>query len=86
MECQITNSLVVGLITSVVGTITMVIVNKDKDKDKDKDKEINIVKHLIIFFIVGILVHILLEYFNFNSLCYDKKCYGDLCRGELCKV
>ena len=75
MECQIKNSLVVGAITSIIGTITMIIVNRDK--------KINIKKHLLIFFIVGILVHILLEYFNFNSLCYDKQCYGNLCRGKL---
>tara|TARA_Y100000589_G_C27180307_1_gene640463 strand:- start:1021 stop:1257 length:237 start_codon:yes stop_codon:yes gene_type:complete len=78
MECQIKNSLVVGAITSVTGTIIMIIVNPEK--------KINIKRHLIIFFIVGIIVHILLEYFNFNSFCYDKKCYGDLCRGEYCKI
>jgi len=75
MECQITNSLVVGAITSITGTIIMIIVNPDK--------KINIKRHLIIFFVVGVIVHILLEYFNFNSLCYDKQCYGDLCRGKL---
>lgn len=77
MECQIKNSLLVGIITSVVGTIIMIITNKDK--------KINIAKHLIIFFIVGILVHLILEYFNFNTLCYEKKCIGDQCRIELCK-
>ena len=78
MSCQIVNSLVVGSITSVTGTIVMKLANPDK--------KINIIKHLLIFFIVGMLVHILLEYFNFNSLCYDNKCYGDICRGELCKI
>ena len=78
MECQIKNSLVVGTITSVTGTIVMIIINPDK--------KIKIIRHLIIFFIVGMFVHILLEYFNFNSFCYDKKCYGDLCRGEFCKI
>lgn len=78
MECQIRNSLVVGTITSITGTIIMSLVNSDK--------KINIVRHLIIFFVVGMLVHILLEYFNFNSFCYDKKCYGDLCRGNFCKI
>ena len=78
MDCQIKNSLVVGIITSVTGTIVMILVNPEK--------KINIIRHLIIFFVVGMLVHLILEYFNFNSFCYDKKCYGDLCRGELCKI
>ena len=78
MDCQIRNSLVVGAITSVTGTIVMYITNKDK--------KINIIRHLIIFFIVGMLVHIILEYFNFNTFCYNKSCYGDMCRGELCKI
>jgi hypothetical protein len=74
MECQIRNSLVVGTITSITGTIVMILVNQDK--------KINIKRHLIIFFIIGMLVHLILEYFNFNSLCYDKKCYSNLCRGN----
>ena len=78
MECQMRNSLVVGTITSITGTIVVKLANPDK--------KINIVRHLIIFFVVGMLVHILLEYFNFNSFCYDKKCYGDLCRGNFCKI
>lgn len=78
MNCQIVNSLVVGSITSITGTIVMKLANPDK--------EINIVKHLLIFFIVGMLVHILLEYFNFNTYCYDNKCYGDLCRDNICKL
>ena len=44
------------------------------------DEEIDIIKKLIIFFIVGCIVHILLEYFNFNNLCYDKVCFGKQCR------
>ena len=51
MDCQIRNSLVVGAITSVTGTIVMYITNKDK--------KINIIRHLIIFFIVGMLVHLI---------------------------
>lgn len=78
MDCEIRNTLVVGTITSVIGTTAIIIINPEK--------KINIIKYLIIFFIVGMLVHIILEYFNFNSLCYDKKCYGDLCRGEFCKI
>ena len=30
MDCQIKNSLVVGTITSVTGTIVMILVNKEK--------------------------------------------------------
>lgn len=78
MDCNIVNSLVVGMITSVTGTIVMKLANPDK--------EFNIIRHLIIFFIVGMLVHILLEYFNFNTLCYDNKCYGDICRDNICKL
>jgi len=76
MDCKIKNSLVVGTITSVIGISIMILVNSEK-------KKINIIKHLIIFFIIGILVHIILEYFNFNNLCYDKKCYADFCRDKL---
>lgn len=78
MECQIRNSLVVGTITSLIGTIALKMCNPEK--------EINILKYLIIFFIVGVIVHIILESFNFNSYCYDKKCYGDLCRGNICNI
>jgi hypothetical protein len=79
MDCnKINNSLIVGAITSVSGTIVMKIINPEK--------KINIIKHLIIFFIVGLIVHLILEHFNFNTYCYDKSCYGDMCRGELCKL
>lgn len=81
MECQIKNSLVVGSITSIIGTVTMTFLSK-----KSERKIKNMIKHLFIFFIIGIIVHIVLEYFNFNSLCYDKKCYGDLCRGDICRI
>lgn len=73
------NSLLVGSITSITGTFIMILVNKEK-------KISNIIKHFLIFFIVGVIVHLILEYFNFNELCYEKKCYGDICRDELCKI
>lgn len=73
------NSLLVGSITSITGTIVMILVNKEK-------KISNIIKHFLIFFMVGVIVHIVLEYFNFNKTCYEKKCYGDICRYELCKI
>ena len=75
MNCNIGNTLVVGFITSITGTIFIYFTNYEK--------KINIKKHLMIFFIVGMLVHILLEFFNFNSLCYDKKCYSNLCKGNI---
>ena len=78
MNCQLNNTLVVGTVTSITGTVVMKLVNPEK--------KINIVKHLIIFFIVGALVHFILELFNFNNFCYEKKCYGDFCRIQLCKT
>ena len=79
MNCNINrynfhNTFVVGGITSITGTLVLFLT---------ENKKVNILKHFIIFFIVGCLVHILLEFFNFNNLCYDKKCYGNQCRINL---
>lgn len=81
MTCgyDIRNGIFVGLLTSIVGTITIYLTN-------NKEKKINICKNIVIFFIIGFIVHLIVEHFNFNQICNDKQCYSNLCYGNLCKV
>lgn len=79
MNCQVKNSLVVGSTTSLIGTL-MYIIFKSSNTEFDLNFLKDIIKKSIMFFIVGILVHFLLEYFNFNALCDDKQCFGNICR------
>ena len=86
MSCNnyslIQNSIIVGFITSIIGTLTNFLVTKDKNKNICK----NICKNIFIFFIVGFIVHIIIEAFNFNQFFYNKKCYSKLFNNNLCKV
>lgn len=81
---NILNGIIVGLLTSFVGSVIILLTSLEKN-NKAK-KRINICKNIIIFFIIGFIVHLIIEYFNFNEICYDKKCYSNLCHNNLCKV
>jgi uncharacterized membrane protein len=65
-KCIIQNSLVVGGLSALIGFISMSLLDLGNKK--------SIIKSVLIFFGIGIIVHIVLEYFNFNQLCCDNKC------------
>jgi membrane-bound metal-dependent hydrolase YbcI (DUF457 family) len=65
-RCIIQNAIVVGGLSAFIGYISMSLLDIGNKK--------SIVKTILIFFSIGIIVHILLEYFNFNQLCCDNKC------------
>jgi hypothetical protein len=68
--CLLKNSLAVGFISTVIGLISLYLI--------DLNDKISI-KTILIFFGIGLAVHIVLEYFNFNQLCCDKQCYSLMC-------
>lgn len=73
INCVIQTSFFVGLIASVVGIFTAYILEVKKLSLE------KLFKIFLVSFLTGIVVHILLEYFNFNQICFDKKCYSIMC-------
>ena len=71
LKCVIESSLIVGIIASIVGIVTAYII---------KIKNINFIKIFLVTFLIGLIIHILLEIFDFNQICFDKKCYSLICR------
>lgn len=71
INCVIESSLIVGLFTSIFGVAMAYIM---------KIKNINFIKLFLITFLIGLSIHILLEIFDFNQICFDKKCYSLICR------
>jgi len=76
VDCVIQSSFIVGIVCSIIGVLTAYIIEV---------KDLTLKKVLKIFlttFMIGIFIHILLEIFDFNQICYDKKCYALMCRNN----
>ena len=81
------NAISSGLISSTLGSIfiSMIInsqINKSKDKlwIKDKMKILRKFKILeVMLFMMGVITHLLLEYFDFDKWYCEKVCIGDTC-------
>jgi hypothetical protein len=74
MWCTIYDSIIVGIITLIIGHIifNISINKKNKDKNKHEDiKEPNIIN--LSFFMTGFICHIILELLGFNKWYCDKK-------------
>jgi H+/Cl- antiporter ClcA len=59
----------VGIITMVVGALAINII-----LDEDKRKQYNTVKTYIILFIVGIVIHFIVQQLNLDTIYCGKKC------------
>jgi hypothetical protein len=61
--------LLVGLITVIIAFVSINII-----LDKEKRKKYNTLKTYLIFFIIGVVVHFIAQYFNLDQIYCDKKC------------
>ena len=73
-------SIIVGLISLIIGTILFDILKKQYNKKNYKYNDDKITDYFIkiSFFFTGIIIHIFIEYFGLNKLYCDKetkKCY-----------
>ena len=66
MWCTIYESIIIGIITLVVGYILLYLTKKYKDDKK-------IYNIYIIFFMTGFILHTMFEIFGFNKWYCDKK-------------
>ena len=72
MWCTIYESIIIGIITLVVGYIILILTKKYKD-DKDNKDDKKLYHIYIAFFMTGFILHIILEIFGFNKWYCDKK-------------
>jgi hypothetical protein len=72
MWILLTESVIIGIITFVIGTIIFNLSINKNNKNKPKPDGIN-----FAFFTTGVILHILLEFGGFNKwFCDKKKIYG----------
>jgi hypothetical protein len=82
------NGISTGLFTSIFGSIFLsMIINHQIKESKDKiwiNNKLQFLKKFKIieasFFLLGVIVFLLLEYFDFNKWYCEKICIGDKCR------
>lgn len=74
MWTLLTESLIIGFVSFIIGIIcfNLTINETNKTNKNDKDKK-NLHKIGFIFFITGIILHIFLEFVGFNKWYCDKK-------------
>ena len=88
MNQFILNGISTGLFTAIFGSIFFsIIINSQIKKSKDKiwiNNKLQMLKKYkiieCIFFLLGIAVYLLLEYFDFNKWYCEKVCIGDKCK------
>ena len=71
----LTESLIVGIITLVIGNIIFNISVNKVNKEKKKPSGIN-----FSFFITGFILHLSLEFIGFNKWYCNKKYMTGICR------
>lgn len=64
-----TSYLIVGLITMVIGGVSINII-----LDKEKRQKYNTLRTYLIFFVIGIIVHLIAQNVNLDQIYCDKKC------------
>lgn len=90
MEKIIINSIVIGLITSILGSVLFKYLLKIFTKEDNNSQISYLLKKYsnnfileISLFLLGMIIHLLLEYFGFNKWYCEKKCIEDVCI-EIC--
>lgn len=79
-------SIIIGLITSILGSVMIKILSKINKLDNHDYIDSFVVKYKktyileISLFFTGILIHLLLEYIGLNKWYCEKKCIGDKCK------
>ena len=83
MQKLIFESVIIGLITSILGSIILKIIvrfntfeNNDSIEDVLKKYKNTYIIYIALFF-TGILIHLLLEYIGLNKWYCEKKCSGE---------
>ena len=86
MEKIILESIIIGIITSILGSIVIKTLTKVNSIEKNDCLNSFIGKYkktymleLSLFF-TGILIHLLLEYIGLNKWYCEKKCIKDKCK------
>ena len=87
MSSFVLNGLGTGVMSGIFGTIFLsMIVNTQIKKSTDKiwiNNRLQLLKRYrlieFIFFLLGIFIYLLLEYFDFNKWYCQKTCIGDKC-------
>lgn len=69
--CMLRNAVIVGLTSAIIGFITMKLVDIDNK---------SFIKSFIIFFLIGLIVHIVLDTIGFKEICFGKKCFTMMCK------
>ena len=84
MIYTILNSVIVGIITAIFGSIILrVLLKKYSYVDKTESLDNLFTKYEnnyiieIGFFVTGVLIHLVLEYYNFNAWYCSKKCISE---------
>ena len=93
MNPFILNGISTGLFTAIFGSIFFsIIINSQIKKSKDKlwiNNKLKILKKYkiieSIFFLLGVAVYLLLEYFDVNKWYCEKVCIGDKCQTKCIK-
>lgn len=87
MKELIINSLIIGLITSVLGSVILRLVITGYNKlENNESLEFILQKYKknyiieISLFFTGVLIHLMLEYFGFNQWYCNKQCAEDVCK------
>ena len=73
MSLLFIESLIVGFITLIIGTIILNVTQTEENKNKKNKQEKY--KMAFIFFAIGMILHLLLESGGFNKWYCDKKCH-----------
>jgi hypothetical protein len=87
MKKIITDSLIIGLITSVLGSVILRVMITGFNKiEHNESLELILKKYKknyiieIALFFTGISIHLLMEYFGINQWMCEKKCTPDNCK------
>ena len=68
---MISNYLLVGFISMIIGIVSLNIILRFSDSNSDK---YNNIKTYITFFIIGIIIHFIVEQVNLDQIYCGKKC------------
>jgi hypothetical protein len=66
---DIISYLIIGLISMVIGIVSINIV-----LEKDQRDKYNSVKTYLLFFLIGIIIHVVVQMTNLDQIYCDKQC------------
>ena len=86
MKKLIIESIMVGIITAILGSLILRLILHFYYKDNKSDYIENIIKKYsdkyiieITLFLTGMFIHLLIEYFGINNWYCTKECIGNVC-------